>query len=116
VGDCSVAGSGPIDLANQKDLEKAVLLVLFEGAPRTYQYMIPAPLFEKVVGTATACKEEADEGEFEWFPAVGVPLLVNAPLPGGPVTEDWSLSGSGSGDTGPGSPDQTWQWDLHPIP
>ena len=29
---------------------------------------------------------------------------------------DESFSGSGSGNTGGGSPDQTWQWALAPVP
>ena len=38
-----------------------------------------------------------------------------APLPGGPVGADWSFSGNRSGDTGGGSPDQSWQWNASPI-
>jgi hypothetical protein len=47
--------------------------------------------------------------------AAGTPALVNAPLPGGPVGPNWEISGSRSGDTGLGSPGQTWQWNLNPA-
>jgi hypothetical protein len=39
--------------------------------------------------------------------AAGGALLVRALLPGGPVADDWSISGSSSGSNGGGSPDQT---------
>jgi hypothetical protein len=115
VGDCDVAGSGPIDLAAQPDLAFAQPLQLFDGEPRIYQYVIPHPLTAQVMGTTSNCDEPSENGDdFPWSPAAGIPWIVNAPLPGGPVGADWSISGSGSGNGGPGTPDQTWQWALTP--
>jgi hypothetical protein len=70
-----------------------------------------------VNGTASACKDPEDEGPTEFFPATGIPAIVNAPLPfGGTLAPDESFSGSNSGDTGGGTPDQTWQWAMAPVP
>ena len=115
VGDCNVAGSKTVDLAAQPDLMGAAVLNVFDGEPRTYGYVVPVPMFETVPGTKSSCDDPEDEGDaFGWAMAAGVPALVNAPLPGGPVASDWGMSGSGSGDTGGGSPDQTWAWTLVP--
>jgi hypothetical protein len=73
------------------------------------------PVFATVVGTKFNCEElEDEEDPFPWQVAAGASLLVKAPLPGGAVADDWSISGSGSGSNGGGSPDQTWQWGLVP--
>jgi len=115
VSDCAVAGSGPVDLAAQPDLASAAVLTLFDGDPRTYGFVIPLPVLAKVPGTTSSCDDPNDNGkDFDLVPGLGVPAMVNAPLPGGPVGDDWSMSGTGSGNTGPGSPDQTWQWSLTP--
>lgn len=115
VSDCAVAGSGPVDLGSQPDLQAPGVLQLFDGDPRTYQFTIPLPVLVSVPGTMSSCDDPNDEGkDFDVVPGLGVPLMVNAPLPGGPVGDDWSMSGTGSGNTGPGSPDQTWQWSLTP--
>jgi hypothetical protein len=119
IEDCVVEGSEGIDLDAQPDLKEAVLLLLYEGEPRKYHYLVGMPLTAQaqVEGEAKECEDPEDNGDFPWFPGAGAPFLVYAPLPGGPVSADWSLSGSGSGNPGGGgSPEQTWQWDLHPSP
>ena len=114
VGDCNVAGSETIDLAAQPDLMGAAVLIV-NHEPRTYGYALPMPMFEIVTGTQSGCDDPEDEGDaFGWAIAAGIPALVNAPLPGGPVAGDWGMAGSGSGNTGGGSPDQTWAWTLVP--
>jgi len=115
LGDCTVAGSGPIDLGAQPDLAGVAVLQVYDGDPHTYSLQIPIPLLVTVHGTKSNCKNPDDNGgDVALAPALGVPWLVRAPLPGGPVADDWSLSGSGAGTNGPGSPDQTWQWNLSP--
>ena len=115
VGDCNVAGSKTVDLAAQPDLMGAAVLTVFGGEPRTYGYVLPMPMFETVTGTQSSCADPDDEGDaFGWAIAAGIPALVNAPLPGGPVAGDWGMAGSGAGNTGGGSPDQTWAWTLVP--
>lgn len=115
LGDCTVAGSGPIDLGAQPDLAGVAVLQVYDGDPRTYSLQIPLPLLVTVHGTKSNCNNPDDNGkDVALAPALGVPWLVRASLPGGPVGDDWSLSGSGSGNNGPGSPDQTWQWNLSP--
>jgi hypothetical protein len=64
---------------------------------------------------ATAAAPSAAEASFG-SPGAGVPWMAYSPFPGGPVAEDWSIHGSGSGNTGPGSPEQTWQWQLTAVP
>jgi hypothetical protein len=116
-GECHVEGSGPIDLGAQFDLTSSISLTILEGEPRPYQLFLPMPLFAKVNGTASACKDPEDEGPTEFIPAIGIPAIVNAPLPlGGVLAADESFSGSNSGDTGGGTPDQTWQWAMAPVP
>jgi hypothetical protein len=111
----SVEGSGAIKLSEVLNAPGA--LVLYEGEPRTYQLVVPMPVTAKVPGTKEACEDPEDNGEtFDWFVGIGVPVLVSAPLPGGPVGDEWQITGSGSGNNGPGTPDQTWQWNLIPIP
>ena len=115
LGDCTVAGSGPIDLGAQPDLAGVAVLQVYDGDPRTYSLQIPLPLLVTVHGTKSNCNNPDDNGgDVALAPALGVPWLVRASLPGGPVGDDWSLSGSGSGNNGPGSPEQTWQWNLSP--
>lgn len=115
LGDCSVAGSGPIDLGAQPDVAGIAVLQVYDGDPRTYSLSIPIPLLVTVHGTKSNCDNPNNNGgDLALAPALGVPWLVRASLPGGPVGDDWSLSGSGSGGNGPGSPDQTWQWNLSP--
>ena len=84
--ECSIEGSGPIDLPSQPDLKGGSALVLYEGAPRTYNYIIPMPITKEAVvaGTASSCKDPEDEGSIEWFPGIGVPTLVNALTAGRP--------------------------------
>jgi hypothetical protein len=116
MNDCSVEGSGPIDLPSQQDIGPLPsVLEFYDDDPRTYRFQIGMPLFATVPATQSGCDDPNDEGKtFNLNVALGVPWLVSAPLPGGPVADDWSLSGNGSGDTGPGSPDQTWRWSLTP--
>jgi hypothetical protein len=117
LSDCSVEGSGPVDLPSQPDIGPLPsVLEFYDDDPRTYRFQIPIPLFATVPGTQSGCDDPGDEGKsFNLNIALGVPWLVSAPLPGGPVADDWSLSGTGSGNNGPGSPDQTWQWSLTPA-
>jgi hypothetical protein len=115
LGGCAVEGGGPIDLPSQPDLKESPVLTIFDKTPREYSFLIGMPLFAKVPGTQSGCKDPEEDGPIEFTPAIGVPAIVNAPLPGGPVGADWSISGNRSGDTGGGSPDQTWQWNLSPI-
>jgi hypothetical protein len=117
IGECHVEGSEPIDLGAQFDLTSSFSLTIMEGEPRPYQFFLPMPLFAKVNGTASACKDPEDEGPTEFIPAAGIPAIVNAPLTlGGTLAADESFSGSNSGDTGGGTPDQTWQWAMAPVP
>ncbi len=117
LGDCTVEGGGPIDLPSQPDLKEAPVLTIFDKSPREYSFLIGMPLTAKVPGTQSGCKDPEDDGPIEggFSPAIGVPAIVWAPLPGGPVGADWSFSGNRSGDTGVGSPDQSWQWNASPI-
>jgi hypothetical protein len=117
VGDCHVAGSGPIDLSSQVDLANGHVLLIYAGNPRRYQLVIPMPVLVQIVGTQSDCEDPNENGEdFEWAPAAGIPLIVNAPLPGGPVSQqNWNIAGTRSGNNGGGTPDQTWQWNLTPI-
>ena len=64
----------------------AAVLNVFGGEPRTYGYVLPMPMFETVTGTQSSCVDPEDEGD-----AFG-----------------------GAGNTGGGSPDQTWAWTLVP--
>ncbi len=120
LSDCDVVGSGPIDLGAQFDLTTSSSLLLSDGEPRPfhYQLVLPMPFFATITGTQSNCDDPEDNGDtFEWSPAAGIPALVNAPNSAGQVlAADESFSGSGSGDTGGGSPDQTWQWALAPVP
>jgi hypothetical protein len=117
VGKCDVAGNGPIDLGSQQDLQNYPLLRLdFASPPRKYNLQLPAPLLTTVPGTASNCDDPNDDGDFDWPPGTGVPMMAYAPYPGGTVADDWSIAGSGSGNTGDGSPDQSWQWQLTPVP
>jgi len=117
---CHVEGSGPIDLGAQIDMTSAVSLILLDGEPRPfhYQFVLPMPLFATVPGTRSSCEDPEDNGDsFDWIPSAGVPALVWAPDSAGQVlAADESFSGSDSGDTGGGSPDQSWQWALSPGP
>ena len=111
VGGCTVVGSSPMDLASQPDIKDSVLLQLYDGNPRTYQFQIGMPLLLTIHGTMSNCDNPDDNGkDFAWNPGTGAPYLVNAPLPGGLVAEDWSFAGNGEGNSGDGSPDQTWTW------
>ena len=118
VDDCDVAGNGTINLTVQPDYQNITLLYLeFGSPPRKYQLDVPAPLIATVPGTTSDCEDPNENGDsFDWSPGAGVPWMAHAPFPGGAVGNNWSISGSGAGDTGPGSPDQTWQWTLTPIP
>ncbi|HZO05878.1 MAG TPA: hypothetical protein VFB52_05790, partial [Solirubrobacterales bacterium] len=113
-GKCSATASGSIDLAEQPDLVGGVVLTIFDKDPREYSVFLGMPLTAKatVPGLLGPCEDPEDEGAIDFFPGIGVPMLVNAPFPGGPVSPDWSFSGSGSSDF-PG-PDQSWQWSLIP--
>jgi hypothetical protein len=115
VGGCNVVGSAPIDLAAQQDVAGSAFLHVYDGAPRRYQLQIPLPLLVTVHGQKSVCDDPNDNGtDFPWVPGTGIPYLVNAPLPGGPVGDNWSLLGAGAGNNGAGTPDQTWQWSLGP--
>lgn len=117
VGKCDVGGSGTIDLGSQPDYQNYPLLRLdFASPPRKYNLQVPAPLFATVPGTASNCDDPNDNGDFNWSPGAGGPWMAYAPYPAGPVADDWSIAGSGSGNTGDGSPEQTWQWQLTPVP
>ena len=116
VGGCTVVGSGPMDLATQPDIKDSVLLQLYDGSPRTYQFQIGMPLLLTIHGTKSQCDNPDDNGtDFAWSPGAGVPYLVNAPLPGGLMGEDWAFAGNGEGNSGDGSPDQTWTWNEVPT-
>lgn len=116
VNQCDVAGSGPIDLGAQVDLSSGVSLILFEESPRTYQLILPSPLLVKVHGTTSNCDDPEDNGDdFDWPPAAGVSTLAYSPKGDG-VEKDWAFAGAGTGNSGPGSPDETWQWDFVPVP
>jgi hypothetical protein len=116
VSNCHVHGEEPIDLGAQFDLTTSNSLTLFEESQRTYQLLIPAPMFAQVHGIKSSCTNAEDNGDpFDWFTGAGIPALVNSPK-GKPVAADWSFIGLGSGDTGPGSPDQTWNWSFAPAP
>ncbi len=115
VGDCDVDGAGFIDLAEVPGMAGFPVLQLFDGSSRSYRLDLPMPLTEVVSGVKLNCEEESENGEsFDWATGAGVPWIAHTPQPGGPVGGDWNLSGSASGDSGPGSPDQTWQWSLNP--
>ena len=111
---CSATASGSIDLDEQPDLVGGVVLTIFDKDPREYSVFLGMPLTEKatVPGQLGPCEDPEDEGGIDFFPGIGVPMLVSAPFPGGPVSADWSFSGSGSSNS-PG-PDQSWQWSLIP--
>jgi hypothetical protein len=118
VGDCDVAGNGTINLAEQPDYQSITLIHLFfDSPPRKYQLQVPAPLIAQIPGTKSNCDNPDENGDaFNWSPGAGVPWMAYSPFPGGPVADDWSIHGSGSGNTGPGSPEQTWQWQLTAVP
>lgn len=120
LSDCSVEGVGPIDLGAQFDLNTAVSLVLSEGEPRPFHYglVLPMPMLVTVSGEKFDCDDPEDNGDaFDWSPAGGIPALINAPDSAGQVLgADESFSGARAGDTGGGSPDQTWNWALAPVP
>jgi len=117
VGECHVEGGGPIDLGAQFDVTSAVSLSLLQGEPRPYSLSLPMPVFEEVPGTASSCEDPEDEGAFDWNPGAGLPLLARSTADEGRVLNaDESFSGSASGNTGSGSPDQTWQWSMAPVP
>ena len=102
--DCTVHGSGPVDLAAQQDLSGYPALELFAGPPRGYRFQIPMPLMVTIRGQRDQCENPDDNGkDFDWYTGAGIPWLVNAPAPGGPVNPDWSFSGSGSGNNGAGT-------------
>ena len=113
---CAVEGAGSMDLPSQPELKGAPVLTIFDKDPREYSFQIGMPLTAKVPATASACNDPKDEGSFEFAPAIGTPMAVYAPLPGGPVGDGWAFSGQGSGQQAPGMPDQTWQWNLSPVP
>ena len=105
-----------MDLATQPDIKDSVLLQLYDGSPRTYQFQVGMPLLLTIHGTKSQCDNPDDNGtDFAWSPGAGVPYLVNAPLPGGLMGEDWAFAGNGEGNSGDGSPDQTWTWNEVPT-
>jgi hypothetical protein len=119
LNDCHVEGGGPIDLASQIDVSNSVLLTLLQGDPRPYGFFVPMPLLPSanVPGTASECEDFEDEGSIEWPPGIGVPLVTRATVDEGRVlSPDESFSGSASGNNGIGSPAQTWQWSMAPVP
>ncbi len=112
--ECAAEGGGQVDLGAQVDLKGTAVVTIFDKEPREYQFVLPMPTLARVPGSLSSCKDPEDEKAIEWPLATGIPALVNDPLPGGPVGADWSISGSRSGNTGFGSPNQTWQWSLSP--
>jgi hypothetical protein len=117
VGDCDVAGAEAFGLATQPDLNESAVLTFFNTTPRTYQLLVPMPVLEQVNGIKSHCDDPNDNGdEFQWFVAAGLPWLVYGPSPGGPVQDDWTITNTGSGNNGAGTPDQTWFWSLMPTP
>ena len=118
VGGCDVAGNGTINLGEQPDFQGITPVQLFfDSPPRKYQLQVPSPLIAQVPGTQSNCENPDDNGDpFDWSPGAGVPWMAYSPYPGGPVGDDWSITGSGAGNSGPGSPEQTWQWQLTPVP
>jgi hypothetical protein len=115
LGDCSATASGPIELPSQPDLKETPVLTIFDKAPREYSLQIGMPLFATVPGELSGCKIPPEDPHIDFSVAGGTPMIVYAPLPGGPVTEDWAFSGQGSGQQVPGTPEQTWQWNASPI-
>ncbi len=116
VNECHVEGSGPIDLGAQFELTAGVSMILYDESPRTYQLILPSPLLVKVDGTTSDCADPEDNGhDFDWPPGAGVSTLAYSPK-GDQVDQDWAFSGSGAGDNGPGSPDETWHWNFVPAP
>jgi hypothetical protein len=114
---CDVSGSGVIDLGAEPDYQHVtVIYLVFDSPPRKYQLTLGAPLFATVPGTRSNCEDPNQDGAFDWSPGTGIPWLAYAPLPGGPVADNWNFSGSGSGNSGDGTPDQTWQWALTALP
>lgn len=112
VGKCDVAGAGTVDLTSGSGSSLPVLQ-LFDGDTRSYRLEIPLPATEVVKGTKSNCEDTSQNGEaFDWPVAVGVPWAVRAVPPGGPVAADWSVSGNAAGNGGPGTPEQTWHWNL----
>lgn len=112
VGKCNVAGAGSIDLTAGSGSSLPVLQ-LFDGEGRSYRLEIPLPLTEKVSGTKSNCDDSGQNGEaFDWPVGTGVPWAARAVPPGGPVAADWSVAGNAAGNGGPGTPEQTWNWNL----
>jgi hypothetical protein len=114
--ECSATASGSIDLAQQPDLAGGAVLGIYDKTPREYNIFLPMPVTEEaeVPGNIGPCDDPEDEKAIDFSPAIGGPLLVNAPLPGGPVSGDWALSGQASSNL-PGFPDQHWQWNAGPA-
>lgn len=116
IGGCTVAGSGTIPLASQPDLNGTAVLIFFTVSPRTYQLTVPMTGFVTFHFPRSMCADSNDNGDdYGWNPGAGIPALEHAPAPGGPVGDDWSIAGSGSGNFGFGTPDQTWVWNLTPT-
>ncbi len=115
LGECSATASGPIDLPSQPDLKETAVLTIFDKVPREYSLQIGMPLTATVPGELSGCKHPEDDGPFDFVVGAGTPMIVYAPLPGGTVGGDWAFSGQASGQQVPGTPDQTWQWNLSAI-
>jgi hypothetical protein len=116
LGDCSATtAAGQIDLPSQPDLKESPVLTIFDKAPREYSLQIGMPLTATVPGELSGCKIPPEHPEIDFLVAGGTPMIVYAPLPGGPVSDNWAFSGQGSGQQVPGTPDQTWQWNASPI-
>jgi hypothetical protein len=112
VGKCDVAGAGSVDLTAGFGSSLPVLQ-LFDGEARSYRLEIPLPATELVKGTKSNCEDTSQNGEaFDWAVAVGLPWAVRAVPPGGPVAAEWSVAGNAAGNGGPGTPEQTWNWNL----
>ena len=93
------------------------MLTIFDKSPREYSFLIGMPLTAKVPGTQSGCKDPEDDGPIEggFSPAIGVPAIVWAPLPGGPVGADWSSPATAPATPESAPPDQSWQWNASPI-
>jgi hypothetical protein len=86
-----------------------------------YYIAAPMPFSWKLNLTQSNCDNPDDNGKaIEWFPAAGVPALLASgtpfPPPSKPVPQSGVISGTASGNLGPGTPDQTWTWTLNPSP
>jgi hypothetical protein len=116
--ECDVAGEGTIDLTKDHNTAGSLPLKIYEGTPRTYEFLLRMAEEASIEGTKSNCAHGGD-GPFTWFVYQDSEAIAYAPYPGGPVASDWSVAGSGSGTTlasGVVKEPQTWEWDLKAEP